>query len=348
MLRIDFTAEDLTRLRVSGAPDPLWETVLSLHLLQNRQGALVFDPWRRQVRARIAALGLTGMVAALTRIAPWASYFPDFLTPTPAGPTGLEVGVDRVLSTPRRRLTHELARTFGRERPPSWVRRIAAGEPSAMRHLGAALRRYHAVAVAPYEAAMEQTLAADLRMRQTALRAGGAEALVGSYEPVLRREDDALVSRYPVARTLALQDRPLTVVPGFFCILTPVALADVTLDPVLVHPLGPAPGWLARAGLAGGHGPDAPGLGPSRTGDPDDGRPVAQLIGPTRATVLRALERERTTTELARLLRLTPATASRHATVLREAGLVSSERDGNRVRHSRTRLGDALLAGKLA
>ena len=35
MLRIHFTAEDLTRVRVRADPHPLWEVLLSLHLLQN-------------------------------------------------------------------------------------------------------------------------------------------------------------------------------------------------------------------------------------------------------------------------------------------------------------------------
>ncbi|MFJ9539222.1 ArsR family transcriptional regulator [Streptomyces sp. NPDC101225] len=50
-----------------------------------------------------------------------------------------------------------------------------------------------------------------------------------------------------------------------------------------------------------------------------------------------------TTTALAAALRLAPSTASRHAAVLREAGLVATRRAGNRVLHHRTILGRALL-----
>ncbi|GAA1735982.1 winged helix-turn-helix domain-containing protein [Isoptericola hypogeus] len=332
MLRIDLTAEDMTRLRVPGRPDPLWDTVLSLHLLQNRQSALAFDPWRRQVRRRIAAAGLTSTVTALARLAPWASYFPDFLTPSPADVPDLDAGVDRVLSTPRRRMTRELARTYPAG-GPAWVRRVARGEAAAMRWLGSALRRYHAVAVGPYLPWTGAAVAADQGARDAALRRGGVHAMLGSFDPLLRRDGASWVGSYPVTRTVPLRGRPLTVVPSFFCVLEPVVLADDDLDPVLVHPVDPAPGWLARGG---------PG---------DDGRgerlPVAQLIGPTRARALALLDRCRTTSELAAALDLTPATASRHATVLREAGLVVSRREGNRVLHSRTRLGSALLAGQL-
>ncbi|WP_405481391.1 winged helix-turn-helix domain-containing protein [Streptomyces sp. NBC_00009] len=95
----------------------------------------------------------------------------------------------------------------------------------------------------------------------------------------------------------------------------------------------PAPGWPARAREKGTGGAAA--------------LPVGQLIGPTRAPALDALEHPRTTTQLAWLLRLTASTASRPATVLREAGLVGSQRRGNTVLHRRTPLGDALMDGAL-
>ncbi|MGW0667662.1 hypothetical protein [Streptomyces sp. NPDC002746] len=42
MLRIEFGTEDLNRLRLAESVHPLWETALSLQLLQNRHAALVF------------------------------------------------------------------------------------------------------------------------------------------------------------------------------------------------------------------------------------------------------------------------------------------------------------------
>ncbi|MGW6911919.1 ArsR/SmtB family transcription factor [Streptomyces sp. NPDC054940] len=328
MLRIDFTAEDLNRLRVAGEPDPLWETVLSLMRLQDRGASLVFDPWRREVRAALARKGLTSTATALMLLARRAAYFPDFLTPG-QGVADLEVGIDLVLGTPRRRLTHELSKLFPKAPPPGF-RRLGEGDPRALELLGEALRRYYAVAVEPYLPAIRAAVAADRSVRAEAALSSGPQGLLESYRTVLGREEEALVTDYPFHRALRLDGRPLTIVPAFFCIRTPVTLADPHLDPVLVHPLHPAPGWLARSRR------EASGQ-----------LPVAQLIGPTRAMVLDALEYPHTTTALAELLQLTPPTASRHATVLREAGLVESRRQGNRVFHRRTRLGDALLNGAL-
>nr|WP_252980871.1 helix-turn-helix domain-containing protein [Streptomyces chartreusis] len=51
------------------------------------------------------------------------------------------------------------------------------------------------------------------------------------------------------------------------------------------------------------------------------------------------------TTALAERAGVSVATASEHATVLRAAGLITTVRDGSRVLHALTPLGEALLAG---
>ncbi|MDJ0464444.1 winged helix-turn-helix domain-containing protein [Streptomyces sp. H27-C3] len=333
MLRIHFSTEDLNRLRVAAQPDPLWEIVHSLHLLQNRQAALVFDPWRREVRAALTRAGLTRTVAALIRLCPSAAYFPDFLTPG-QGIADLETGVDRMLSTPVSRLADELSRLYEGGPVPPVARLLAQGDPRALMRLGDALRRYYAVAVEPYQEAITSAVAADRRGRAEAALEYGPEGLLATYRPVLTRRDDGMFeASYPVERELELRGRPLTMLSSFFCVQRPIALADPALPPVLVHPMTPEPGWLARFRATGGAGEGAA------------GQPVAHLIGHTRAAVLDVLDRPMTTTQLGDTLRLTLSTASRHATVLREAGLIASERRGSHVLHRRTTLGDALMNG---
>jgi DNA-binding transcriptional ArsR family regulator len=53
----------------------------------------------------------------------------------------------------------------------------------------------------------------------------------------------------------------------------------------------------------------------------------------------------RSTSELARRLSISPAVVSHHLRALRDAGLVTSRRDGRWVLYVRTPLGDALVAG---
>ncbi|MEV0011517.1 helix-turn-helix domain-containing protein [Streptomyces sp. NPDC047973] len=327
---MEFTSEELARLRVASDVDPLWETALSLHLLQNRQAPLVFGPWRREVSASLRRSGLAPAAQALMRLCPDGAYFPDFLTPG-RGDADLEDGLDRLLSTPRHRLRAEIARLHALSRGPvpTGLRTLADGCPEALRRLGAALRAYHRLAVAPYLPAMRAHAAADRTIRAHAALAHGAEGLLTGYDhlPGWRYRNQMLRAPYPVERQLALRGRALTLVPAFFCVRAPLALVDDSLPPVLVHPLAPPPGWLERGGVHGG------------------AAPVAQLIGVSRAELLRLLDRPMTTMDLAAALRLAPSTASRHATVLREAGLLLSRRQGVRVLHHRTALGRAVLEG---
>ncbi|WP_329042801.1 helix-turn-helix domain-containing protein [Streptomyces sp. NBC_00178] len=328
---MEFTSRELTGLRVASRVDPLWETALSLHLLQDRQAPLTFGAWRREVGAALRMAGLVSVTRALTRLCPDGSYFPDFLTPG-RGDTDLDTGLDRLLSTPRRRLRAELTRLHAHSgRPvPADVRPLADGCPEALRRLGSALRAYHRVAVEPYLPAIGAQAAADRTVRAQAVLAHGAEGLLTGYDqlPGWHYRDRLLRAPYPVNRELSLHGRSLTLVPAFFCVRAPLALVDEELPPVLVHPLSPAPGWFERRR----DGSDAP---------------VAQLIGASRAELLRMLDRPMTTMDIAAALRLAPSTASRHATVLREAGLLLSQRQGVRVLHHRTRLGRAVLDGSL-
>ena len=71
--------------------------------------------------------------------------------------------------------------------------------------------------------------------------------------------------------------------------------------------------------------------------------PPPSLLGRTRAAVLRSLDGGTTTSELAGRLGISVSGASQHASALREAGLVSSRRDRNRMLHSVTDLGDQLV-----
>ncbi|MGW0708293.1 helix-turn-helix domain-containing protein [Streptomyces sp. NPDC002643] len=327
MLRIDFGTDDLNRLRVAGNGDFMWDVVLSLQLLQNRHSALVFDPWRKRVREALTRAGLLRTTRALMELCPSASYFPDFLTPGLGDPDP-DTALDAVLSTPAQRLRQELARLYGDRPAPAAARRLAEGGSEVLHRLGAAVRRYHAVAVAPYRTATDHALGADRSARADSALARGAEGLLASYQPELTWQDGRLDCGYPFDRELVLDGRPLTLIPSFFCTRWPVTLAAPDLPPVLVHPLAPAPGWLAEAD--GGIGSQ---------------ERLHRLLGLTRTLVLESLGRPMSTSGIAASLLLSPASASRHAAVLREAGLVSSFRQGHSVLHRRTPLGEALLNG---
>jgi DNA-binding transcriptional ArsR family regulator len=315
VLRIHLTGEDLARIRVAERPDPVWETVLSSHRFRDRRGQSVYGPWRAAVRRRIGTLPAT-----LRSLIPHTGYFPDFLNP-PESQDGWDSAIEALRGTPRRRLAAEINRLESGGPLPGWVRSLAAGDREAVARLVDDLERYHRSALLDDEvwARVRADVDADRAVRVRHLLAGGTEGLLDGLRPVLRWNPPVLEADYPVSRELWPAGRGLLLVPSFFCGRLPVTYAADDLMPVLVYPVE--------------HAVPAPENPPA----------LARLLGGTRARVLRCIQQGMTTGELARRAGVSPASASQHARVLRDAGLVRSVRRGSEVLHTLTPLGVDLL-----
>lgn len=74
-------------------------------------------------------------------------------------------------------------------------------------------------------------------------------------------------------------------------------------------------------------------------------RPLAALLGRTRSAALEATTEGCTTSELAQACDISLAAASQQASVLREAGLIQTRRNGRAVSHQISELGVRLLEG---
>ncbi|MEU8338150.1 winged helix-turn-helix domain-containing protein [Micromonospora tulbaghiae] len=327
MLKIIFSGEDVLRTRVAPAADPLWELVLSLHLLQGRSRDPMMTTWRRTVAHGLRTDTDAEQYRLLLALNPPRGYFPDFLTPS-ASREGIEAGLDAVRGTPVDMLRRDLTRLAGETALPSSASALARGEPATLHHLTDAMARYQSLAVTPYWARVQAAVEADRARRARAMLDGGAEGLLASLRPNMRWVSGVLeVLDYPDTRELHLDGRGLLLVPSFFCSRTPVALVDPTLPPVLVYPVD------RLAGLTPASGPAAS----------PQGEALAALLGRTRSRVLQAADEGCTTGEMARRLRISAAAASQHTTVLRNAGLLVSQRDRNTVLHTLTPLGRAVL-----
>ncbi|WLW49974.1 ArsR/SmtB family transcription factor [Streptomyces sp. YU58] len=329
MLRVHFTAEDLARVQVATELDPLWETVLGLQQLTcPGRGARVFRLWRRQAGEVVRGRQLAGAVRMLSALVPSSGAFPDFLTPAAAA-SGLDAGLDAVRGTPLGRLRHELrwlpAGPARRGPAPPWLRDLAAGDRDRMAELTDALRAVHEAVSAPHWPEAAALVEADRALRARTLRDSGVHGLLGSLCTAVRWDPPVLHADYPVDRDLRLNGRGLRLIPSYFCWRTPVAFVDPELRPVLVYPVDHGTPGAAR----------------------DDRQALPALLGRTRARVLAALDDTATTGELARRLRVSPASASQHVHVLAAANLVRSRREGNQVLHSLTPLGSALLSGQV-
>lgn len=321
-LRIHFTAGDLSRTRLAARPDPLWEIICSLHRLQTRAGYAGYARWHRQIRPDLERAGLVPVVRErLLPVAPLKRYFPDFLTPGPVA--DLDEGIDRVLGTPTRRIRTEL----GRMVTPvdgAWMSDLAAGRLAARHGLGDALRAYFRVALAPHWTQITSAVSGDRALRGAWVLDSGAGQILDDLSPETSWDPPVLsVHGYPEDRDMHLDGRGITLVPSYFCWHAPITLADPDLPPTLVYPARrqrPEP---------------TPPAGPQRR--------LGPLLGHTRVAVLRAAASGATTGELARRARISPATTSHHTTILREAGLITSQRHGNLVLHRLTAMGEALL-----
>lgn len=323
MLRIHFTADDLSRVRLASAPDPLWETVLSMTLLGTRRGPAVFDSWRANIRTRLQRLA-PWQVRLMRYLAPAKGDFPDFLTP-PEASQGLEAGIEAILRTPRSQIRREITALAGTS---EFARPLADGEPGALVKLADAVRGYHQAAVAPYWRQIQALVDADRAVRARALLDRGVEGLLATLPPILRWRRPVLEANYPIEHDIDLQGRGLTLVPSAFCWQYPITFVDSSLPPVVVYPApNRGPGWWTNPLVL------------------RQERRLANLLGHTRAAVLIVIEDGCTTNELARRVGISPPTASQHATVLREAGLITSTRQGNTVIHTITPLGTALING---
>ncbi|MCX4546343.1 winged helix-turn-helix domain-containing protein [Streptomyces sp. NBC_01565] len=330
MLRIHFTAEDLTRVRIADAPDPLAETVLSLPLLQSGRpdgpATAALGGWRERTRC-----GLRPEMRLLLELAPagLGEYVPEAFVH--AATANLADSLDHTWSLPRLQWeTDWLATQILRPGTPRWIHALHQGDRTWGELVRRRLHSYHALAIAPYWSQILATASAERVQRALTTVDAGVEGLLGTLHPDISWSPRVLSVPCDLDTDLELAGRGILLVPTFFCPrpLVLVDNADAGRPPVLRYP-------LARS-LADCASVVAPGT-------PGSGEGLTALLGTTRARTLEAAQTPAGTTELARRTGTSPATASHHASVLRAAGLLTTRRDGPAVRHTLTPLGRALL-----
>lgn len=323
MLRIHFTASDLGRLRLATDADPLWEAVLSQHVLTDAGAHPRFGSWRSRALARV-----TPQMRALMRLAPPRGYTADFLTPT-RGHGSLEAGLDFLRATPPDVLRADLDLLAGQGRLSKWTRRLAEGDQQALRSLTATMRGYFEATISACWDLIRSEVAAERAVRARIVADRGSEWMLATLHPTVHWQPPVLHVVYPHDRDIHLNGRGLTLLPSFFCWRSPITLRVCDGEPLLVYPIDPAFRPTVH---------DAPSLR----------RELGVLLGHTRASVLRAVGAAPhgcSTGELAGELRISVSSASEHATTLRNAGLLTTRASGRQMFHTISPLGQALLGG---
>ncbi|GAA3004632.1 winged helix-turn-helix domain-containing protein [Kitasatospora sp. NPDC006786] len=324
--RIHFTAGDLARTRPAD-PMPLTELMAAARALQSRGHAARLEPWRRRALA-----GLPERARLALSLVPADGWGPTFLMPAVAG--GPEQLLDRVRATPRRLVEAELAAIAEHQPVPRWTRHLA--DDRALREkLVDSLGLLYEHLVGRHWPQVVDRHAADRAVRVRQFLGGGVELLLAGANPRwLRWNPPVLEVRSTVEYDLWLRGQGILLNPSVFA--TRAMVSDDAHGqplPVVTYPIddsGPA---------------DRSALFEADRAPSGSTVALSALLGHTRAAVLETIAEHPgcSTKELAALAGITPSSASEHATVLREAGLIGTSRYRNAALHSPTARGLDLL-----
>lgn len=315
MFRVHFTAEDLVRTRFAQAPSPLMEANMALGAL--RRPTIRRDDQRRSLAIR--RMFPPSARPLLDLIPPTRSTGPSFLHPlTPS----LDEGMERVRATPRSAVRAELAELANRPLP-SWLSGLTCGDAQSWQWIEQGLRGFIAACVAPQWAATMTTFQRDVTERTTTLAKHGYAAVFDALHPNTQWRDGALILN-GTSRDwdVHLEGRGLLLIPS----------PSWTGKPLLGDPLDDDGPYVLVYAVA-------------RHYEAPHNDALATTLGRTRAAALRSLRKPAGTSELAYRLGISRASASEHASALRDSGLITTERRGKAVYHSLTRLGRSMLAG---
>ena len=283
--------------------------------------------WLRQVRDRLPRepFGLLAQVVGAD------GYMPDFLTAdarwdmSPAD----ELAALRAAPVPGMLvdLGKMIARSSG-ERQEN-LRRMHAHPERARERIADAWEQVWNAALAPVWPQLERLLRADIAVRARIITTDGLATTAGGLHPNVRWSDGAVRVRLRRhSEDVDCRGSGLVLVPSVMSSWGCMVLTEPPAQPTLFYP--------AR-GVTAGWARDALDLADS----------LGALLGPVRAGILLQAHAPRTTSQVAADAGIAVSTASHHLTVLRGAGLVTSSREGNRMLHLRTPLGEALVGAGL-
>ena len=346
MARFNFTADDVARTRFSPAAAPVVETMLIMTELRgqaawpSRRGG---PRWLAEARAAFPGTSRP-LLDLLSPCTPWPDFLDSFAP-------DLKEGLEEVRATPRAVLRSQLGDDWRHRagRPPTWVRNLAEGDRESVELVVRALHDLHRAVLEPRWDGAVIAFQAEVARRIPMLAARGHEELFASLHPLLRWRENGL-DRTGFDGEYDLHGLGLVLMPSPFWTGDPLfSISEDGRRPhVLVYAAHPR-GFHGHLdghldGRPRGHLHGRPTVtGALTTVPPGNGDSLAALLGPTRAAALRALAVPRGTAELAGVVGISPGSASDHATVLRDAGLIETSREGRAVRHSLTPLGRTIL-----
>lgn len=283
--------------------------------------------WLRSVRDRLPRKGFE----LLATVVGDDGYLPDFLTSVPGWDMTPEAELDALRSAPLSPMRIDLGKMVRRS---SGSRRRALQEmqeqPARARAMIAeAWQQVWDAALAPVWPQLERLLRADIAVRARTIAAAGISGMADELHPNVSWGAGAVRVRLRRhSEQVDCRGIGLVLVPSVMSSWGCMVLTEPPAQPTLFYPArGVTAGWARDA---------------TETADA-----LGALLGSARAEILLGAGAARTTSQTAHDAGIAVSTASHHLTVLRDAGLIASERDGARMLHLRTPLGEAMVGAVL-
>jgi DNA-binding transcriptional ArsR family regulator len=319
-------SDDVTGIRFGISPGH--ELCNAVAVLQQPNAYPLQWGWLRSVQQRIPADAL----AVLTTVIAPIGYFPDFLT---TSPTWQMSPADELVALRAAALPGVLVdlekvhdRATGARRDA--VARMLADPADALARIADAWEQVWQRLLAPHWDALHRLLSADIAYRARLIATDGLAVMINAlHDRVSWQAGEVRVQLRIWNEVVPCEGQGLLLVPSVFSRAGCSVLTEKPVQPTLFYPVhGLTEMWHAR--------------------DRDTRRALAALLGDGRARVLDCLDSPRSTSDTAAVCTLAVSTASHHLTLLRNAGLVNTTRQGQTAMHSRTVLGDALVSSSSA
>lgn len=318
MIRIHLTIDDLERIRIAERPDFGYELALGGRCLAFgvRHGHL--SAWRSEV-ARLWSPNNGRLFDLYTHL-----YMPAFFAPLARATSTSTAGSGIDPSSPPA-VAHLRDLADSRALTP-FTSALANGHTRAVTTLNRILADFRAAALDPFRRRITSVVATASAQAGTRAAISGTADMLRTLHPSVHWDGRDLRLATTFDGRESLDGRPL--------IFQPSALATrITFNPLADSVTVSYPATAATV-----------------TRDSELRTPPAALVsllGATRAAALSSVVKTPGVTNgtLAQTLGVSAAAASRHATVLRESGLIATVRSGQSVHHNPTRLGKDLVFG---
>jgi len=265
VIEVRLSVDGLGRKRFGYSP--LAEVACSIRLLGVQAPGYVMRPWQQEVAPLVAGMDLD----LLRAVAPPGRWAPDFLFTWSSDPkVTVEQQLELLAARPRDQLCADLREVWSDRPAPHAAVRLLNDEPGTWRRLADDIWDYWQLAIAPHWTRIRSVVEDDVSYRASHVLAGGLFDLLSDLHPEVALRDRALFIDKPHHADATIDDAELTLIPSVF-VWPDLVIAHGTPGPFELH-------YSAR-----GVGRVWEGLSTIQAAD----RPLAALLGRTRAAVLR-------------------------------------------------------------